>query len=59
MPDDIPGFAQGIANLFISSRLGEAELLLASLVALFLFAFPLRGRDPDYTHRKDLNHHHP
>jgi hypothetical protein len=59
MPDDIPGFAQGIADVFVSSRLGEAELLLAFLVALFLLAFLLRGRDPDYTHRNDLNHHHP
>jgi hypothetical protein len=58
MPDDISGFAQGIADVFVSSRLGEAELLLAFFVALFLLSFLLRGRDPDYVHRKDLNHHH-
>jgi hypothetical protein len=58
MPDDISGFAQGIADVFISSRLGEAELLLAFFVALFLLSFLLRGRDPDYVHRNDLNHRH-
>jgi hypothetical protein len=58
MPDDIPGFAQGIADIFVSSRHGEAELLLAFLVALFLIAFFARGRDPDYLHHDDLNHHH-
>ena len=46
MPDDIPGFAQGIADVFVSSRLGEAELLLAFLVALLLFVFLLRGARP-------------
>jgi hypothetical protein len=58
MPEDTAGFAQGIANAFLSSRLGESELIVGLLFGIFLMLFLLRGRDPEYTHRNDLNHHH-
>jgi hypothetical protein len=50
-------YAQAIMNAFLSSRLGEAELLVAALVGLFFIVFLLRGRDPEYR-RDDFHHRH-
>ncbi|HEX8168320.1 MAG TPA: hypothetical protein VF601_21350 [Beijerinckiaceae bacterium] len=47
----------GIANAFLSSRLGEGELLVGLVVGLCLVAFWLGGRDPDH-HGSDLHHRH-
>ena len=50
-------FMQGIADAFLSSRLGEGELLVGLVVGLSLLAFWLGGRDPD--HRgSGLRHRH-
>jgi hypothetical protein len=50
-------YAQAIMNALLSSRLGEAELIVAALVGLLLIVFLLRGRDPEYR-RDDLHHRH-
>jgi hypothetical protein len=57
MAGETGSFAQGIANAFLSSRLGEGELLVGLVVGLCLLAFWLRGRDPDYR-GNDLHHRH-
>jgi hypothetical protein len=48
MAGETGSFMQGIADAFLSSRLGEGELLVGLVVGLCLLAFWLRGRDPDY-----------
>jgi hypothetical protein len=51
-------FVQAIANTILSSRHGEAELLLGLLVGLFLIADFLRGREAD-DRAGDLEHRRP
>ena len=48
MTGETGSFMQGIADAFLSSRLGEGELLVGLVVGLCLIAFWLGGRDPDY-----------
>ena len=45
MSDALYSLIHAIASAFVSSRLGEAELLVALLVAMCLVVFAFRGRD--------------
>lgn len=55
MTGETGSFALGIADAFLSSRLGEGELLVGLVVGLCLLVFWLGGRDPD--HRGSGIHH--
>ena len=57
MAGETGSFAQGIADAFLWSRLGEGELLVGLVVGLCFLAFWLGGRDPDYR-GSDLHHRH-
>ena len=57
MTGETGSFMQGIADAFLSSRLGEGELLVGLVVGLCLIAFWLGGRDPDYR-GSGLHHRH-
>jgi hypothetical protein len=57
MAEETGSFMQGIADTFLSSRLGEGELLVGLVVGLCLLAFWFGGRDPDYRGR-GLRHRH-
>jgi hypothetical protein len=57
MTGETGSFMQGIADAFLSSRLGEGEFLVGLVVGLCLLAFWLGGRDPDYR-GSGLHHRH-
>jgi|tagenome__1003787_1003787.scaffolds.fasta_scaffold20132345_2 hypothetical protein len=58
MLDATISFGQGLAAAFLSSRLGEGEVIFGLLVGLGLMAFFVHGRESADEHTAVHGRHH-